>query len=128
MYSHLKTTQSLVKVCAEQVSSIEVSLRIAEENSAVAQPGQEDALMTTAQMCRDKLWNHLDYKQYLNKLTDYHHVMDLYNYLNLIKEGNDAARNKSSVMGDKDKKKRRKRFSRDYYRTYVSQGLRRICY
>ena len=84
--------------------------------------------MTTAQMCGDKSWNHLDYKQYLNKLTDYHHVMDLYNYLNLIKEGNDAVRNKSSVMGDKDKKKRRKRFSRDYYRTYVSQGLRRICY
>ncbi len=126
--SHLKTTQSLVKVCAEQVSSIEASLKIAQENSAATQPGQENALMTTAQLCRDKLWHHLDYKQYLATLDDYKHIMDLYNYLTLLKEGNESVRDKSLLPGDDGKKKRSKRFDRDYYRTCVAQGLRRICY
>lgn len=54
--------------------------------------------------------------------------MDLYNYLKLIKEGNEAVQNKSSTGNEKDKKKRSKRFDRDYYRTCVSQGLRRISY
>ena len=117
-----------MKVCAEQVSSIEASLKIAEENSAITQPGQKDALQTTAQICRDKLWHQLDYKEYLENLNDYRHIMDLYNYLNLIKEGNEAIRSKGVGMNHKEKKKRSKRFDRDYYRTCVSQGLRRISY
>ena len=126
--SHLRTTQSLVKVCAEQVSSIEASLKIAAENSAASQPGQKDAQATTAQMCRDKLWNHQDYRQYLDGLTEFRQIMDLYNYLKLIKEGNDSVRNKGGASNESEKKKRSKRFDRDYYRTCVSQGLRRICY
>ncbi len=127
MESHLKTTQSLVKVCAEQVSSIEASLKIAEENSAISQPGQKDAQATTAQMCREKLWHQLDYKQYLEGLTEFRQIMDLYNYLKLLKEGNDALRNKG-ISNESDSRKRSKRFDRDYYRTCVSQGLRQICY
>jgi transcription elongation factor SPT6 len=124
----LKTTQSLVKVCAEQVGSIEASLRVVQEN-IVAQPGQANASNITSQICRDKLWHRLDYQQYVDSLTDYRHIMDLYNYLSLLKEGNDAIQNKDSAMNDADKKKKRsRRFDRDYYRTCVSQGLRRICY
>jgi len=128
LLSHLKTTQSLVKVCAEQVSSIEASLKSAEENSVFAQPEQNEAIAKTSQICQDKLWHHLDYKQYLDNLTEYRQVMDLYNYLNLIQEGNDAINRMSSGTSDGDRKKRSKRFDRDFYRTCVSQGLRRICY
>ena len=115
------------------MSSIEASLKVAQDNNATTKPGQEDALMTTARISRDKLWHHLDYKKYLTSLTDYAHIMDLYNYLTLLKEGNDAVRSKSlSSTNNNDsnsnKKKRSKRFDRDYYRTCASQGLRRICY
>ncbi len=110
------------------MSSIEASLKIAEQNSAATNPGQEDALARNAQICHDKLWHHLDYKKYLDNLTDYRQIMDLYNYLTLIQEGNVAIRNKNTLASDREKNKRSKRFDRDFYRTCVSQGLRRICY
>jgi len=129
LMSHLKTTQSLVKVCAEQVSSVEASLKVAEENSASTQPGQKNAIMASNKICRDKLWHYEDFKRYLANLNDYNHVMDFYKYLTLIKEGNDAVRTKNSLATDgTDTKKRSRRFDRDYYRTCVSQGLRQICY
>ena len=59
-------------------------------------------------------------------------VRDVNNYLKLIKEGNDAIYKKEMpFLGEEDgreKKKRSRRFDRDFYRTCVSEGLRQICY
>ena len=55
--------------------------------------------------------------------------MDVYKYLGLIKEGTDAIRTKNALVdNERSKKKRSRRFDRDYYRTCVSQGLRSITY
>ena len=96
----------------------------------------EDPAVTAAsekKMCIDKLWHYGDYSEYVLTILEYRHVMDMKGYLNLIKEGNDAIKDKASSLGglsgkDKDKKKRSRRFDWDYYRTCVSEGLRNICY
>ena len=84
------------------------------------------------------LWEATDLNQYLSNLTDHRQLMDVYNYLTLIREGNDAIRSKESVVSDdenknsgaamKKKNRRSRKFARDYYRTCVSEGLRNICY
>jgi transcription elongation factor SPT6 len=126
---HLKTTRSLMAVCAEQLTQTAASLKIAEEKSVISNPGQRNAVDTSNKVCKDKLWNAEDYKRYVTNLKDHRQVMDVYKYLSLIKEGTDAVRTKNALtVGENDKKKRSRRFDRDYYRTCVSQGLRAISY
>jgi transcription elongation factor SPT6 len=126
---HIKTTQNLISVCAEQVTQISESLQIAQDKNAISNPIQRNAVDTKNKVCKDKLWNELDYKQYVANLTDHRQVMDVYKYLSLIKEGTDAIRTKNALASDaNEKKKRSRRFDRDYYRTCVSQGLRAITY
>ena len=89
-------------------------------------------------MCKDKLWHYGDYFGYATSMIDYRQVMDMKGYLNLIKEGNDAIKDKTPLLGGaeegssaiqkKNRKKRSRRFDWDYYRTCVSEGLRSICY
>lgn len=127
--SHLKTATNLVQVCAEQVTQITASLRLSEEKSALSNPGQRNALDTSNKVCKEKLWNAQDYEGYVTSLKDYRQILDVYRYLSLIKEGTDAIRSKNALANDESaKKKRSRRFDRDYYRTCVSQGLRSITY
>ena len=86
-------------------------------------------------MCKDKLWHYGDYSEYVLSMIEYKQVMDMKVYLNLIKEGNTAIKDKTSVFGvgggisGKEKEeKRSRRFDWDYYRTCVSEGMRAICY
>jgi len=84
-------------------------------------------------MAKDKLWHYGDYSQYVLSMTEYRQVMDMKVYLNLVKEGNEAVRDKillgtATKASKKEKKKRSRRFDWDYYRTCVSEGLRSICY
>ena len=83
-------------------------------------------------MCREKLLHHGDYAQYVLSILEFRHVMDMKGYLTLVKEGNEAIKNKASLLGDgaskSNKKKRSKRFDWEFYRTCVSEGLRDICY
>ncbi len=119
----------MVQVCAEQVTQITGSLKVAEEKSALSNPGQRNAVDTANKVCKEKLWNARDYEGYVSSLKDHRQIMDVYRYLSLIKEGTDAIRTKNA-LGDSEsiKKKRSRRFDRDYYRTCVSQGLRSIAY
>lgn len=89
-------------------------------------------------MCEDKLWHFGDYFAYAMSMIDYRQVMDMKGYLNLIKEGNDAIKDRTPLLGraegasatkqKKNRKKRSRRFDWDFYRTCVSEGLRSICY
>jgi len=87
------------------------------------------------------LWNAEEYSNVIDNLSDIREVMDVFKYLSLVKEGTDAVRTKNAMEdgddNDKDgvggnaknkKKKRSRRFDRDYYRTCVSQGLHAISY
>ena len=82
--------------------------------------------------CREKLWNTQDVMEYLCGLENEHQIRDVNNYLKLIQEGNDAIFRKEmpslSEQDGKDKKKRSRRFDRDFYRTCVSEGHRDIAY
>jgi len=129
----LKKSNTLVTVCAEQVAHFTQSLKDAEENIN-SHSSEKMAIELRTKMCSTKIWNVEHYKQYLRSTTDHRHAMDMYTYLSLLKEGNNAIKgtvtgDKESTTPDADKKKRRSRRSdRDYYRTCVSQGLRSICY
>lgn len=126
---HLNTTNELVTANAEKVETLKKSLKIAEDKAAISNPNQRNAQDTSKKVCKEKLWNSEAYASYVESLTDYRQIMDVYKYLSLIKEGTDAIRSKNALgENDGDKKKRGRRFDRDYYRTCVSQGLRSICY
>jgi hypothetical protein len=67
-------------------------------------------------MCNDKLWYFGDYSEYVLSMIKYWQVMDMKVYLNLIKEGNVAIKDKTSlfragedVSGKKKKKKHSQR-------------------
>lgn len=110
----------------------------AEAPSAASLSGSGDdptvAAALAKKMCRDKLWHYGDYSQYVSSMFEYRHVMDMRGYLNLVREGNNAIKDKAkgtlsgSSRKDKDKVKRSRRFDWDYYRTCVGEGLRGICY
>jgi transcription elongation factor SPT6 len=136
----------LLESQAEKVARLDAAYHDAEAAAAAAEAAASgsDTPTTTAvdpavlaasekKMCLDKLWHYGDYSEYVLTILEYRHVMDMKGYLNLIKEGNDAIKDKASALGgssnkDKDKKKRSRRFDWDYYRTCVSEGLRNICY
>mmetsp|Transcript_12464 Transcript_12464/g.17799 ORF Transcript_12464/g.17799 Transcript_12464/m.17799 type:complete len:1447 (-) Transcript_12464:180-4520(-) len=142
--SHLKTVKELVKACADQVTRTATDLKAAEATHTDMINSQSDVIQITKRISRSKLWNTADYRQYLSTLTEHRHVMDVYGYLNLLKEGNSAIRSKTfnnnnntgnnddATQKDKDakndKNKRSRRFDWDYYRTCTSEGLRSVCY
>lgn len=128
MRSHLKATKELVNFAAEKVAQLTTALNAVQEENEALQPGQSGISETSAKISKSQLWNVDNYQEYLAGLTEYQHVMDVYSYLNLLKEGNNAVLIKSSSQSEKETKKRSRRFDRDYYRTCVSQGLRSICY
>ncbi|KAL7489403.1 hypothetical protein ACHAW6_014983 [Cyclotella cf. meneghiniana] len=145
LQSHLNTLSILLESQAEKVARLDAAYHDAEATaladaaasaSSSSSTGHEDSNVLATyekKMCREKLWHYGDYSEYILTILEYRHVMDMKGYLNLIKEGNDAIKDKSSARGgllskDKDKKKRSRRFDWDYYRTCVSEGLRNICY
>uniref|UniRef100_A0A7S4IZN9 S1 motif domain-containing protein n=1 Tax=Odontella aurita TaxID=265563 RepID=A0A7S4IZN9_9STRA len=141
LQSHLTTVKELLNVRAESVAQLTNSLKEAEERAASADAAAADeaaaaaeasvALESSRKMCRAKLWNMADYSVYLSGLTDVRHVSDVRGYLGLLKEGNDAVRAKGDPGGAAaaaERKKRSRRFDRDYYRTCVSEGLRAVSY
>lgn len=116
---------------AERVAQLAQSLKEAEDRNAEAMQGLGPSPEITKKMCRSSLWNVSDYEQYLSGLTDVRHILDMNAYLSLVKEGNDAIRQKESPSTEtesKDGRKRSRRFNRDYYRTCVAEGLRSISY
>jgi transcription elongation factor SPT6 len=117
---------------ADKVSQLQSSVAIAEaQNRALNDPAPMERV--NKDTAREFLWNAKDYLDYLGKLSDMRHVVDLSSYLNLIKEGNDAIRKKELPLlelnkDSGDKRKRSRRFDRDFYRTCVAEGLRSVCY
>lgn len=129
---HLETVQTLMETRAEKVSQLQNQLQTLETRNTQSLESQRPAMQVTKKVCRDSLWNTKDYSQLLQTVEDVRHIVDLSGYLHLIQEGNDAIRKKElpwNVTDDKSgKRKRSRRFDRDYYRTCVSEGLRSICY
>lgn len=130
---HLETVQTLLQTRAEKVSQLNNQLQSLQAHNTQSLESQRPALLVTKKVCRDALWNSLDYRQLLDQVTDVKHIIDVSGYLHLIQEGNDAIRKKElpwNVTDDKHSKrnKRSRRFDRDFYRTCVSEGLRSICY
>lgn len=140
--NHLNTLNTLLSTQAEEVARLDTAYHEAEAaaSAAVATTSQQGNGSSTviseeslAKMCRDKLWHYGDYSQYASSMTEYRHIMDMKGYLNLVKEGNEAIKDKAAHIGgvsssSNDKKKRSRRFDWDYYRTCVSEGLRSVCY
>ena len=129
---HLETVQTLAQTRAEKVVQLKNQLQTLQERNAQSLESQRPAQQVTKKVCRDALWNTPDYHQVLEEVDDVRHIVDVSGYLHLIQEGNDAVRKKElpwSVTDDKSsKRKRSRRFDRDFYRTCVSEGLRSICY
>ena len=130
---------------AEEVARLDTLCRQKEAASASGETGalssQDEATKAlfarSKKMCQDKLWHHGDYSQYVMSMIEYRQVMDMKGYLNLVKEGNVAIKDKTLVVAgesssksqdNEKKKKRSRRFDWDYYRTCVAEGLRDICY
>ncbi len=49
-------------------------------------------------MCNDKLWHFGDYSEYVLSMIEYWQVMDMKVYLNLIKEGSVAIKDKTLLF------------------------------
>ncbi|KAL7543962.1 hypothetical protein ACHAXR_013374 [Thalassiosira sp. AJA248-18] len=151
LQSHLSTLTTLLNSQSNEVARLDGLVREKEAESATLALGGSAAAPTddnlvnlytsrSRKMCKEKLWHHGDYSQYVDSMIEYRQVMDMKGYLNLVKEGNEAIKDKmlataggaaAGVGGldkKKDKKKRSRRFDWDYYRTCVSEGLRAICY
>lgn len=132
MSALLATTQSLLEMKAEKVSSLQSQVQSVEAKNQ-ALNDREPIERAARKTCREALWNSNDYSTQLLIASDVKQVIDLNGYLNLIKEGNDAIRKKEipllSASDENDGfRKRSRRFDRDFYRTCVSEGLRSICY
>ena len=145
--SHLSTITTLLSAQAEEVARLDALCKSKEAEAAASALGvsssEGEAIVNAfsqraKKMAKDKLWHYGDYSEYVLSMIEYRQVMDMKVYLNLIKEGNEAVRDKTLLLaagggdvgpkGKKDKKKRSRRFDWDYYRTCVSEGLRSICY
>ena len=126
------TIQSLLEARADKVSQLETRVQLMDaQNRALNDPGPVERC--AKKMRRECLWNIGDYTIYLSQLSEGRHILDVNTYLNLVKEGNDAIRKKelpllTEVNGGADKRRRSRRFDRDFYRTCVSEGLRDVCY
>lgn len=101
------------------------------KNRSLSDGGSMERIMRKTH--KHVLWHVPDYSQYLSALRDTRHIVDMSGYLNLIKEGNDAIRKKELPAlalkeSSTDRRKRSRRFDRDFYRTCVSEGLRSVCY
>jgi transcription elongation factor SPT6 len=131
--SHLSTVQALLQNRAEKVAALESQVQSAQLQTSDSLNKHGPAVQVAKKICRDKLWNAVDISEYLSAANDARDILDVNGYLGLIKEGNDAIRKKEypSLTGSNKKveeRKRSRRFDRDFYRTCVSEGLRRICY
>jgi transcription elongation factor SPT6 len=129
--SHLTTVQSLLQERAERVAQIASSLKTIEARVTQGLEKEGPVLQISKKMCQPFLYNNGDYEQYLLGLSDTRNILDVNSYLSLIKEGNDAIRQKEAPgtnIDGGDGRKRSRRFNRDYYRTCVADGLRTICY
>ena len=128
----MNTVKALLQERAERVAQVASILKDAEARAIEALQQSEGASQEVLKkMCRSFLYNAEDYEMYLSGLSDVRNILDLNGYLSLIKEGNDAIRQKEAPdaeMGSKDSRKRSRRFNRDFYRTCVADGLRTICY
>jgi transcription elongation factor SPT6 len=121
-------------ICREKESAATLGTATSEGDAMV-----KGFATRSKKMCKDKLWHYGDYFGYATSMIDYRQVMDMKGYLNLIKEGNDAIKDKTPLLGRTDEgttakqqkkntKNRSRRFDWDFYRTCVSEGLRSICY
>ncbi|CAB9510636.1 Ty 6 homolog [Seminavis robusta] len=130
---HIETVHSLLETRSEKVSQLENQLQSLQARNAQSLENQRPAQQVTKKICRAALWNTQDYRGYIGTINDVKNIVDVSGYLHLIQEGNDAIRKKelpwSTGTDGKDKKRKRsRRFDRDFYRTCVSEGLRSICY
>ena len=146
LQSHLATITTLLESQSAEVARLNTLCKSKEAEAAASSlgvssaEGPSDAVIDAfsqraKKMAKDKLWHYGDYSQYVMSMIEYRQVMDMKVYLNLMKEGNEAVRDKAFALGGgvetpskKDKKKRSRRFDWDYYRTCVSEGLRSIAY
>ena len=115
----------------EHVALVVQSLKEAKDHNAKAMQGLGPSPEIAKKMCLSFLWNVSNYEQYLSGLTNVRHILDMNAYLSLMKEGNDAIRQKESPSveaGSKDGCKRSHHFNRDYYRMCVAEGLQAISY
>jgi transcription elongation factor SPT6 len=108
-------------------------LQTLKARNAQSLESQRPAQLVTKKICRDALWNVNDYRNLIEMTDDIRNIVDVSGYLRLIQEGNDAIRKKElpwSLTDDENDKKRKRsrRFDRDFYRTCISEGLRSICY
>ena len=119
---------------SEKVTELQTKKEIAVATKIEDQGGADIELANRVKKktCREKLWNTQDIMEYLCGLENEHQIRDVNNYLKLIQEGNDAICRKEMPSlceeDGKDKKKRSRRFDRDFYRTCVSEGHRDIAY
>ncbi|GAX13330.1 transcription elongation factor SPT6 [Fistulifera solaris] len=129
---HLETIQSLLEARAEKVAQLQSQLQLAEaKNRSLSDGGSIERILRKTN--KKSLWHVPDYTHYLLGLQDTRHIVDMNVYLTLIKEGNDAIRKKELPAlvlkeGMSERRKRSRRFDRDFYRTCVSEGLRAVCY
>jgi len=139
--SHLNAITALLNAQSTEVARLDSLCR--EKESLMADGGSTTTIRAPSfgaisvkgkMMCKDKLWHYGDYSEYVLSMTEYQQVTDMKVYLNLIKEGNQAIQDKTSLVGnssrkkDAKEKKRSRRFDWDYYRTCVSEGLRAVSY
>lgn len=126
---HLSTTQSLLEARSDKVDALKEAV---ESATAQAHALQDPApLQRMRKKMAAELWNKAEYQLYLASAVDVRHVQDIQNYLNLIREGDVAIRQKELPnlhLSDNSSKKKSRRNDRDLYRTSVSEGLRSIAY
>ena len=126
--SHLSTITTLLSAQAEEVARLDALCKSKEAEAAASALGvsssEGEAIVNAfsqraKKMAKDKLWHYGDYSEYVLSMIEYRQVMDMKVYLNLIKEGNEAVRDKTLLLaagggdvgpkGKKDKKKRSRR-------------------
>mmetsp|Transcript_60513 Transcript_60513/g.71871 ORF Transcript_60513/g.71871 Transcript_60513/m.71871 type:complete len:1119 (-) Transcript_60513:52-3408(-) len=124
LHEHLETIKDLVQERAERVASL--SSRLKSQSPASSKPSSSASKVIAKKMCSSNLLSELEYRSLLSASTEDQHVKDISEYISLIAEGNEAILSKNNLS--KKRRKRSRRFDRDYYRTCVGEGLRCVAY
>ena len=110
--SHLNAITALLNAQSTEVARLDSLCR--EKESLLADGGGTTTIRAPSsgaisvkgkKMCKDKLWHYGDYSEYVLSMTEYQQVTDMKVYLNLIKEGNQAIQDKTSLVGNSSRKK-----------------------
>jgi len=123
----LEAVQALVQERAEKVASLSLNSTGSTDNQNISYSDSLPSIIMN-KLCIKELWNEVEYRQYLSTLTEERQVADVTDYLQLIQEGNDSILVEAKILDDTALKQRSKRHDRDYYRTFVSKGMRSVAY